>query len=565
MKKRLKKVLLVLFLISSVSTLEGRTWTHKKGKQAEAKLYSCKDGIVQLQLPNNKIIKIKKDDLVIEDQLFIDEALKKSRANKASGVDPDSKRADKIKRRATAGPSVPRNYKPSTIAEIPEKKKLENIKQHFMPLWKPDKTTSKVKITSGPTHNVKFPHGNKVGSLWIVQAGKYKVELSIENGSKNSIEDLMDALRCLPDPLLWGLSKGERTGAQIHKSLGAAAYANGHGVLLKQGRWDGLATLLLHEAGHVIYNVTNDLNDDNQEDRWINAMEADDISVSAYGDGRWGEDVAEFGQVYFVCLLAGDKMHFGDRTALEELERLSPQRFAAWQVLLQQPLEYSQPVAAAANQSFKDTDNNGSEMVQLDGSKSKDKDGKIVKYDWYKNGLKIASGISPKVKVPVGAHDIILVVRDNEGYVDDRSFIVTVVDAKSAKAVALDIVAVEASRAPDDHTKEHTIDNKLDTRWSVHGKGHWLQYDLGKAKTVSGVSIAWYSGISRAYSFSVEVSNDGVSWSKAYSGESTKTTNEQEHYRFKPVKARYVKLIGQGSSANAWNNIAEFDAWGTGT
>jgi poly(beta-D-mannuronate) lyase len=60
------------------------------------------------------------------------------------------------------------------------------------------------------------------------------------------------------------------------------------------------------------------------------------------------------------------------------------------------------------------------------------------------------------------------------------------------------------------------------------------------------------------------VSKDGVSWSKAYSGKSTKTTNEQEHYRFTPVKARYVKLIGQGSSANAWNNISEFDAWGTG-
>ncbi len=32
MKKRLKKVLLVLFLISSVSTLEGRPWTHKNGR-----------------------------------------------------------------------------------------------------------------------------------------------------------------------------------------------------------------------------------------------------------------------------------------------------------------------------------------------------------------------------------------------------------------------------------------------------------------------------------------------------------------------------------------------------
>ena len=220
-------------------------------------------------------------------------------------------------------------------------------------------------------------------------------------------------------------------------------------------------------------------------------------------------------------------------------------------------------MAAASNQSVTDTDNNGSEKVKLDASKSKDKDGRIVQYYWYKGRAKIASGISPTVELPVGDHKIILLVTDNKGYVDDRRFIVNVVDATSAKAVALDIVAVEASVEPNDNTKEHTIDKKMGTRWSVHGKGNWLQYDLGKAKTVSSVSVAWYSGISRAYYFTVEVSKDGVSWSEAYSGESTKTTNEQEHYRFKPVKARYVKLIGQGNSNNAWNNITEFAAWGT--
>ena len=155
-------------------------------------------------------------------------------------------------------------------------------------------------------------------------------------------------------------------------------------------------------------------------------------------------------------------------------------------------------------------------------------------------------------------------VTDNKGYVDDRSFIATVVDAKSANAVALDIVAVKASKNPDKNNKENTIDNKIATQWSVSGGVNWIQYDLGKAKTVSGVSIAWYSGISRTYYFSVEVSNDGVSWSEVYSGESTKTTNEQERYGFRSVKARYVKLVCKGSSANGWSNITEFDAWGTG-
>jgi len=84
-------------------------------------------------------------------------------------------------------------------------------------------------------------------------------------------------------------------------------------------------------------------------------------------------------------------------------------------------------VAVASNQSVTDTDNSRSETVKLDASKSIDKDGEIVKFEWYENGRKIASGKTPKVKLAVGAHDIILVVTDNDGYVDDSSFIVTVV------------------------------------------------------------------------------------------------------------------------------------------
>ena len=139
-----------------------------------------------------------------------------------------------------AGKAKSQNYKPSTIAEIPEKKKLKNIKSHFEHLWKADKTASKVAIKSGPMRNVKLS-GNKVGSKWIAQAGKHEIELFVENGSKRTIDDLLNALRCLPDPLLWGLSEATLNGVQVHNSIGAAAYASGHGVLLAQHKmgWYG--------------------------------------------------------------------------------------------------------------------------------------------------------------------------------------------------------------------------------------------------------------------------------------------------------------------------------------
>jgi hypothetical protein len=264
---------------------------------------------------------------------------------------------------AVAGKAKAQNYKPSTIAEIPEKKKLKNLKSHFKHLWKADKTASKVAIKSGPMRNVKL-EWNELGTQWIVESGKYEIKLSIENGAHMSIEDSMNVIRCMPEPVLWGLSEGRPHGVQIRDKLGggSAGCAGGGGVFLAQGRWQSLAACLLHEGSHILFIIADRLTKTKLMDQWVEAMAADQISVSEYADGRWDEDVADFGRIYFISLMAGSKKHYRDRSALEELERLSPQRFAAFKAIIQEPLGYSQPVAAAANQSLNDTDNNGSEM-----------------------------------------------------------------------------------------------------------------------------------------------------------------------------------------------------------
>jgi len=338
-------------------------------------------------------------------------------------------------------------YKPSTIAEVYEKKKIKYLMGHFDKSWKPGKAVSEVKIKSGPIKNVKL-QWNELGTQWIVESGKYEIKLSIENGATMSIEDFMNVIRCMPKPALWGLSKAKGEGVQIRDKLGggSAGCAFAHGVFLAQGRWQSLSEYLLHEASHVLYNVAERRTKTKLKDQWIEAMAADDIAISKYADGRWDEDVACFGKIYLVRLMADPKKNSKGRTPLAELERVSPQRFAVFQAIIQEPLGYSLPVAVASDQSVTDTDNNGSERVQLDGSKSKDRDGKIVKYEWYENRRLIASGKSPKVKLAVGAHDIILMVTDNDGYVDDRSFIVTVVGAKAAKAVALKSVGVKSQQ-----------------------------------------------------------------------------------------------------------------------
>ena len=60
---------------------------------------------------------------------------------------------------------------------------------------------------------------------------------------------------------------------------------------------------------------------------WASAIKADKISISDYGDNVRHEDLAEFAQVYAVCLDAGPE-------PLAALEELSPARFALWEKIL---------------------------------------------------------------------------------------------------------------------------------------------------------------------------------------------------------------------------------------
>ncbi|WP_176956091.1 malectin domain-containing carbohydrate-binding protein [Catalinimonas alkaloidigena] len=74
------------------------------------------------------------------------------------------------------------------------------------------------------------------------------------------------------------------------------------------------------------------------------------------------------------------------------------------------------PVAAAgADQTVIDTDNNGTQAVQLNGTNSTDLDGTLQSYVWSENGNPLATGATPTVTLAVGVHQITLTVTDNRG------------------------------------------------------------------------------------------------------------------------------------------------------
>jgi hypothetical protein len=117
-------------------------------------------------------------------------------------------------------------------------------------------------------------------------------------------------------------------------------------------------------------------------------------------------------------------------------------------------------------------------------------------------------------------------------------------------------VTASAFQAP--NAPENTVDGDLGTRWSAEGDGQWIQYDLGSAQPIDTVKVAWYRGDQRTATFDVKVSSDGASFTTVLAGAQTSgTTAGLQTHAFTPVNARYIRIVGHGSSENAWNSITE--------
>ena len=115
----------------------------------------------------------------------------------------------------------------------------------------------------------------------------------------------------------------------------------------------------------------------------------------------------------------------------------------------------------------------------------------------------------------------------------------------------------------DGNVPANTVDGSLSTRWSASGDGQWIRYDLGSTKTVEYLKIAWLNGDSRVYTFDLQKSSDGSTWTTIASGlQSGGTSTALQTFNITDSSARYIRYVGHGSSANLWNSVTELEIWG---
>src|SRR6266700_6125164 len=82
-------------------------------------------------------------------------------------------------------------------------------------------------------------------------------------------------------------------------------------------------------------------------------------------------------------------------------------------------------------------------------------------------------------------------------------------------------------------------DGTLATRWaSDWSDPQWIEADLGKAYSISGVQLVWEPAYAQAYQ--IQVSNDGSTWTTVYS--TTTGIGGVNSISLTNVSGRYVRM-----------------------
>ncbi|SDP28954.1 Aryl-phospho-beta-D-glucosidase BglC, GH1 family [Paenibacillus sp. yr247] len=121
--------------------------------------------------------------------------------------------------------------------------------------------------------------------------------------------------------------------------------------------------------------------------------------------------------------------------------------------------------------------------------------------------------------------------------------------------------ATASSSDPYGDVPANALDGNTGTHWgsgAAQVGGEWFKVDMGSNHTFNQIVLDSGSSSPSDYprSYTVQVSNDGASWSQVASGQGF---NEQLPINFPAVSARYIKITQTGSSGGNWWSIAEFN------
>jgi len=213
---------------------------------------------------------------------------------------------------------------------------------------------------------------------------------------------------------------------------------------------------------------------------------------------------------------------------------------------------------AGSSQLLFDTDGDGFEMVQLDGSASKTDSGTIVSYVWTDNNIEIANGISPAISLPLGVHTIKLTITTSINLSESAQVIITI------KSPSISLLKPNSASSTEDNLGNiaaNAVDGNPATRWSsTYADPQWYQVDLGKIYDITQVIIYWE--VASAKTYSIEVSDNGLNW-QTIMVKSNMPSGARKDEIVLSGSGRYIRMNGTERTTIWGYSMYEFEVYGT--
>lgn len=128
--------------------------------------------------------------------------------------------------------------------------------------------------------------------------------------------------------------------------------------------------------------------------------------------------------------------------------------------------------------------------------------------------------------------------------------------------VKLNTYSISATAQETANVASYAADGKMDTRWSSIGANN-IMIDLGSKHPITSIKLAFFSGNPRVYPFTIEVSEDGKTWTHVLDTKNSGTTDQLEEYVLEtPAYGRYVCAKFNGNNVNQYSSIWEFELYG---
>lgn len=119
--------------------------------------------------------------------------------------------------------------------------------------------------------------------------------------------------------------------------------------------------------------------------------------------------------------------------------------------------------------------------------------------------------------------------------------------------------AVASSSSAESAGAGAVADGSTGSRWSSqYNNNEWVYVDLDALQEISSVMLHWENAYARAYN--LQVSDDAQSWKDVYTTDAGKGGLETIH--FKPVKARYVRMLGRKRATEWGYSLYDMEVYG---